>query len=95
MCMTGEGVTLLNFSNFNTMFNTGERSEPENNNKNKIKISGEGPDPRSPPLWIQACKIHSIQLLCSDNYMYNKIAELLGCKLSNLAHVQQNAHHLP
>ena len=30
------------FSNFNTMFNTGERSEPENNNKNKIKISGVG-----------------------------------------------------
>ena len=38
------------FSNFNTMFNTGERSEPENNYKNKIKISGGGgPDPRSPP----------------------------------------------
>ena len=36
------------FSNFNTMFNTGERSEPENNNKNKIKISG-GPDPRPHP----------------------------------------------
>ena len=30
------------FSNFNTMFNTGERSEPEKNNKNKIKISGGG-----------------------------------------------------
>ena len=30
------------FSNFNTMFNTGERSEPENNHKNKIKISGGG-----------------------------------------------------
>ena len=30
------------FSNFNTIFNTGERSKPENNNKNKIKISGGG-----------------------------------------------------
>ena len=66
--MTGEGITLLvvggdsDFSNFNTMFNTGERSEPENNNKNKIKISGGGgPDPRPrPPLWIRACKIQSI-----------------------------------
>ena len=48
------------FSNFNTMFNTDERSEPENNYKNKIKISGGGgPDPRS-PLWIRACKIQSI-----------------------------------
>ena len=37
------------FSNFNTMYNTGERSEPENNYKNKIKISGGGPDPRTPP----------------------------------------------
>ena len=36
------------FSNFNTMFNTGERSEPENNYKNKIKISGgSGPPPPS------------------------------------------------
>ena len=41
------------FSNFNTMFNTGERSEPENYNKNKIKIP-------PPPLWIRACKIQSI-----------------------------------
>ena len=50
------------FSNFNTMFNTGERSEPENNYKNKIKISGGGgPDSRFPsPLWIRACKIQSI-----------------------------------
>ena len=30
------------FSNFDTMFNTGEQSEPENNYKNKIKISGGG-----------------------------------------------------
>ena len=58
--MTGEGITLLNlevihiFSNFNTMFNTGERGEPENNNKNKIKISGGGggqdPGLSPPPL---------------------------------------------
>ena len=57
------------FSNFNTIFNTGERSKPENNNKNKIKISGGGgggggggvrtPGP-PPPLWIRACKIQSI-----------------------------------
>ena len=38
-----------NFSNFNTMFNTGERSEPENNYKNMIKISGGGgPNSRFP-----------------------------------------------
>ena len=35
------------FSNFNTMFNIGKRSEPEKNNKNKIKISGGGI--RTPP----------------------------------------------
>ena len=66
--MTGEGITLLNlggdsdFSNFNTMYNTGERSEPENNYKNKIKISrGSGPPVPPPPLlWICACKIQSI-----------------------------------
>ena len=42
----------LDFSNFNTMFNTGERSEPENNYKNKIKISrggGSGPPPLLDP----------------------------------------------
>ena len=53
MCMTGEGITLelggdSDFSNFNTMYNTGERSEPENSYKNKIKISG-GSAPRPPP----------------------------------------------
>ena len=56
------------FSNFNTMFNTGERSKPENNNKNKIKIWGGGGGGRSGgvrtpgthPLWIRACKIQSI-----------------------------------
>ena len=50
------------FSNFNTMFNTGERSEPENNYENKIKISGGGGSglPVPPPLWIRACKIQSI-----------------------------------
>ena len=47
------------FSNFNTMFNTGIRSEPEKNNKNKIKISGGGGG-ADPPLWIRACKIQSI-----------------------------------
>ena len=36
------------FSNFNTMYNTGERSESENNYKNKIKIS-EGGTPVPPP----------------------------------------------
>ena len=38
------------FSNFNTMFNTGERSEAENNYKNKIKISGGGGPDSPPPL---------------------------------------------
>ena len=37
------------FSNFNTMYNTGERSEPENNYKNKIKISGGSRPPVPPP----------------------------------------------
>ena len=38
------------FWNFNTMYNNGERSEPENNYKNKIKISGGGSGQPPPPL---------------------------------------------
>ena len=37
------------FSNFDTMYNTGERSERENNYKNKIKILGGSGTP-PPPL---------------------------------------------
>ena len=93
--MTGEGITLLSLE----VIRSFQILTLCLILVNKMKISGgggvrtPGPPSGSAHAKYKVFSYFAVTITCT--YMYNKIAELLGCKLSNLAHVQQNAHHLP